>query len=281
MIQFIPHKPKMKKNPCEQNKTESFSFIVSMGVVTTALCLIFFTVQKVFASDDASVKTKIVNDYKNFYSKDRLARMAVGFLSMSAVANSKVDQNIQDWYQGEIRNSRTDNYAETAKFFGEGKYLIPVSILAGGTYYLNSDSIIGNWGLNAARAYTVGLLPMLAMQYTTGASRPKESRGSKWRPFNDSNGVSGHAFVGAVPFLTLARMNNNQLIKYIAYFTSGLTAWSRVNDHAHYTSQAILGWYMAYESVDSVFETNNKLNQIFFMPVIGKDFYGINVSVRW
>ena len=43
---------------------------------------------------------------------------------------------------------------------------------------------------------------MLLMQRVTGASRAGESdSGSHWRPFHDSNGVSGHAFMGAVLLL--------------------------------------------------------------------------------
>jgi hypothetical protein len=88
--------------------------------------------------------------------------------------------------------------------------------------------------------------------------------------------------VGAVPFLTLARMNDNKFIKYASYAASSLAAWSRVNDNRHYTNQAILGWQMAYESVGSVFDTNNnKATKISFIPLIGNEYYGINIIARW
>ncbi len=62
-------------------------------------------------------------------------------------------------------------------------------------------------GVYASRAYLVGAPAMLLMQNVTGGSRPEEmDHGSKWDPFHDDNGVSGHAFMGAVPFLTLANM---------------------------------------------------------------------------
>ena len=268
-------KHKMKKiimNRADMNRLWLFA--------TVAICVSIFTTHKVFASDKTSIGTKIANDYSNFYSKDRLTKMGGVFLTMRVIANSKIDGNIQNWYQDKIRSQTTDDYAKTAKLFGEGKYLVPLSILASGAYYLDSDSKIGNWGLNSARAYAVGLPAMWLMQYVTGASRPNESNGSTWNHFKDENGVSGHAFVGAVPFLTLARMNNNKYIKYASYAASALTAWSRVNDYKHYTSQAILGWYMAYESVGSIFDTNNKSNKVSFKPVIGNDFYGINISGR-
>ncbi|MCP4325277.1 MAG: phosphatase PAP2 family protein [Alteromonadales bacterium] len=251
-------------------------FIVSMWIS------IFITPQRVFASNEASIVTKIADDHSNYYSKERLKRVMVGFLAMGVVANSEIDGNLQDRYQDKIRSQKIDDDSKITKLFGEGKYLIPISILSSGAYYLDSNSEIGNWGLNSTRAYAVGLPAMWVMQNVTGASRPAESNGSKWKPFKDSNGVSGHAFVGAVPFLTLAQMNNNNtFIKYTFYVASGIAAWSRVNDDSHYTSQAILGWYMAYESVGAVFNTNDKSKQISFMPVIGNNFYGINIHRRW
>jgi len=257
----------------KQNRVKTFILICVFANL--------FSAHQVSASDDVSIGTKIANDYSNFYAKERLMRMGAGFLSMGIIANSEIDVNLQDWYQDEVRSNTTDSYSKTAKFFGEGKYLLPISILASSAYHFNSESEIGNWGLNSARAYAVGLPTMWMMQKLTGASRPNESRGSKWRPLNDNNGVSGHAFVGAVPFLTLAQMNDNKFIKYALYATSTLTAWSRVNDNSHYTNQAILGWQMAYESVGSVFDTNEKSEKISFTPLIGNEYYGINISARW
>ncbi len=202
---------------------------------------------------------------------------------MGIVANTEIDQNFQDWYQDEVWSEATDDFSKITKFFGEGYYLIPISLLSSGLYYLNTNSELGNWGLNSTRAYVVGLPAMLAAQYMTGGSRPGEDKkkGSDWRFFDDSNGVSGHAFVGAVPFLTIARMSDSKFVKVISYFASTLTAWSRIDDNSHYLSQSLLGWYMAYESVNSVFSTNEEDEKISFTPVVAKDFYGIVLSAKW
>jgi len=61
----------------------------------------------------------------------------------------------------------------------------------------------------------------------TGASRPSEGD-SKWRPLKDSNGLSGHAFIGAVPFITAAKMNDNPYIKTILYGFSVLPGLTRI-----------------------------------------------------
>jgi len=152
---------------------------------------------------------------------------------------------------------------------------------------IDDDSSIGYWGARTARAYLVGSPALLAAQRLTGASRPSSKtnnpdKNSHWNPLNADHGVSGHAFMGSIPFMVIARMyDKNPYIKYGAYLASTLTAWSRVNDNQHYTSQIILGWYMAYESVDAVFDTDKKEGELTFSPIIGQDFYGITVSSRW
>ncbi len=108
-------------------------------------------------------------------------------------------------------------------------------------------------------AYLVGGPANLAMQRITGGSSPGESSDSShWRPFNDDNGVSGHAFIGAVPFLTLAGMSDSKFSVYLSYAASTLAGLSRINDNAHFPSQVFLGWFMAFEATGSVRESDKQ-----------------------
>ena len=134
-----------------------------------------------------------------------------------------------------------------------------------------------------ARAYLVGGLALLAAQRLTGASRPGETNyQSSWKPFNDDNGVSGHALIGAVPFLTVAKMcEDKKVIKSICYLLSSVTAWSRINDNAHYTSQAVLGWYLAWETTDAVNSQGEKEQSVTFVPIFEKDGLGLCFSIQW
>ncbi len=239
----------------------------------------------------SSIWTTIGQDYSNFYADgDRWIRLGVAFGSMSVVANTSTDQNIRNWYQNNIRSQKTDNFAVYAKLFGEGKYMIPISLLASSINLIDDDSSIGFWGARVARTYLVGSPALLVAQRLTSALRPSSptndpSQNSHWKHLNVAkavNGVSGHAFMGSVPFMVIAKMySNNPYAKYGAYLASTLAAWSRVNDDKHYTSQIILGWYMAYESVDAVFNTDKKKNKWTFSPMVGKGFYGISLNSRW
>ena len=249
-----------------------------------ALTLSLFTSSS-FAEE--SLWTTVKSDYSEFYSTDRFIRMGVVFAGGAAMANSKFDQDFQDDYQNNTRSAQTDDYAVTAKLFGEGKLLIPFSIISvyASEYFSGTtDTAMATWGQRTARAYFVGGPTVLSTQWLTGASRPSDGRDqSKWKPLNNTNGVSGHAFVGTVPFLTIAYMNDdNAFIKYTAYFASTLSAISRVNDNQHYLSQAILGWYLGWESVDAVFTVESKKkSSLRIQPVVGVDSYGLQLSMLW
>ena len=71
------------------------------------------------------------------------------------------------------------------------------------------------WGEKSFRTILLGGPVLLVSQRLTGGHRPEED-GSEWNFSLDSNGVSGHAFMGAIPFLTAAHMTDNRYLK-IAY----------------------------------------------------------------
>ncbi len=243
------------------------------------------------SQQDPSIIETVSGDYTSFYASERLMRMGIVFGAGAVMANTNIDMNIRNWYQDKVRNEQTNSWASdpakdltfNAKFFGEGKYMVPVALLAASVNYLDTDTAIGNWGAKTSRAYITGLPAMWLMQAVTGASRPDETpEGSVWRPFNDGNGVSGHAFVGAVPFLTIAYMNpDNAYVKYPAYLASAAAAWSRVNDDKHFPSQVVLGWYMAWEAVDAVFENTQNKKGVTVTPIAGLDGFGLMAKGSW
>jgi len=228
----------------------------------------------------------VADDYREFYSLHRLERMGIAFAAGGIVANTHTDAMFQKWYQTDIRGATTDDIASINKNFGEARYLLPVALATAlldnimeGTQYNNT---VGRWGKRTLRAYVLGTPLLWATQNLTGASRPVANRGSDWRPFKDSHGVSGHAFVGAVPFMAMAGMaDDNIWLKTFFYAASTAAGISRINDNAHYLSQVALGWYLAWESTDTVRDRENQEKSYAVVPMMLKDGYGINVSMTW
>ena len=128
---------------------------------------------------------------------------------------------------------------------------VPVYIGAYGTGLLLHDSTMEEWAEKSFRATVVGEPAVLFLAPAIGADRPTEGD-SHWKPFKNTHGVSGHAFIGGIPFITAAKMSENPYQKAIFYGLSTLTGLSRINDERHYFSQAAIGWYLAYLSCAAV-----------------------------
>jgi PAP2 superfamily len=265
-----------------------------------ALCIfaVIFQQQIALAAEETTsdirptLNETVIGDYKSFYAGERLLRMGLVFGAASIAVNTNLDMSMRNWYQNSVRNDDTNSWSSSsepafsfrAKSLGEVKYLLPVSLLAASVNFVDNDTAIGNWGANTSRAYLVGVPAMWGMQQLTGASRPDETTdGPAWHPFKDDNGVSGHAFFGAIPFITIAYMNpDNALTKYSAYVASTAAAWSRANDDKHFPLQILLGWYIAWESVDAVFENNAKQKKKFSItPMAGADGVGLMLRSNW
>ncbi len=227
---------------------------------------------------------EIVGDYSNFYSWQSLTVLGVGFGIGGAVANTSLDQRLRDSYQNRFGNS-PKNTLHKFKFLGEGAYMIPLWAAATLTEVFFPDSMLGDtvglWGERALRAAIVGVPPLLLMQMATGGSRPGEvASGSHWHFFKDNNGVSGHAFIGAVSFITAAKMTDDPFLKTGFYAGSVLAGLSRINDDAHYPSQVALGWFLAYMACTAVDLTDFQSEHIAIVPLTAENTSGIGIEFR-
>jgi len=227
----------------------------------------------------AGLWADILADHGNFYSCRGLMLLTAGVGTAAIIANTSADEAIRDAYQENVRSTATDEYSEamhTPKISGNGKITLPVFA---GAFVLGSmfeegtlGDGLGDWGERSLRTVLVGFPPMLGLQYVTGGSRPGEHPdGSNWHPFSDSNGVSGHAFMGAIPFLSAAKMVDSPFWKTAFYAASTLPGLSRVNDDAHYFSQSLLGWWIAYLAATAVDQTETPRGPLSFgaVPVAG------------
>ncbi|MGL4942075.1 MAG: phosphatase PAP2 family protein [Thermoguttaceae bacterium] len=233
---------------------------------------------------------RVIHDYKNFYSRDSLLNLGVMVGVHAIISNTSMDQNFRNWYQKDVRSKGTDDVSSFFKVFGEGKYLIPTVIVGDLTYrYLQEyellpkpESCIGEFFSETTRTYLVGGPVLLVGQYAIGAGRPNEHgpNSSHWNPFSDNNSISGHAFIGATPFLVAAQQSKRWWVKAIFYTGSLMTPISRINDDAHYLSQAMFGWYLAYLCVRATGETDGiQLRRgLTLFPICGD---GIGAGLLW
>lgn len=231
-------------------------------------------------------KQNVRSDHRNYYDRGTMAKLAGGLVLGSVLANTSMDQDVQDWYQQDVRSTETDHFATFWKTFGEGHLFIPAyACLAFAGKFVEDWPVLGpagDFGARTTRGYLVGAPPMLFMQFMLGASRPGETdHSSHWDPFQDTNSVSGHAFIGAVPFITAARMTDNFVLKSGLYACSTLTGFSRINDDCHYLSQVVLGWWMAYLACEAVDQTQLNRHGMTFMPIATTDSVGFGAIYEY
>jgi hypothetical protein len=228
------------------------------------------------------MKYKAWTDFENYYRWDVARDLLLATGGASVLANTSLDQDFQDWYQDDVRSSGTDRVAEAFEVVGDGRIIIPTLLGLGavGKIYQRGpcSNALGELGCRVGRAYLVGAPTMVFMQFCLGASRPGEAgHESRWKPFDDGNGVAGHGFVGAVPLITAAKMTDSPCLKGALYLGSVLPCWARIDNNAHYLSQAWLGWWMAYLACSAVDRTEWEDAHLTLTPIATPESVGIGV----
>jgi hypothetical protein len=230
---------------------------------------------------------KVVEDYRNFYSCEGLVCLTAAFGAGALMANTGFDTTMQTAWMDGVKPTDVGNFFLNCKDIGEGRYALPVFGAAAVTGIIlegnPTGDIVGEWGSRSLRMFVVGAPPIYVLQLATGASRPVDGNGSQWHMFNDNNGVSGHAFIGAIPFLAAAEMVENPWAKGGLYVCSTFTGLSRMTDNAHYPSQVFLGWYLAFASSVAVSRTEMHFDSMVVrvVPLPIANLGGLAVEGRW
>jgi membrane-associated phospholipid phosphatase len=192
----------------------------------------------------------IKTDFGNFYlDRANLTRLGIGVAGAAVFANTEMDQHIRDKYQNSTRSHVTDQATKIFNLSAAELALVAVPVYIGtygaGLWFHNPTMV--EWARKSVRATVVGGPALLFLATATGGDRPTEGD-SHWQPFQNFHGVSGHAFIGGIPFITAAKMSENPYQKAIFYGFSTFPGLSRINDDQHYFSQVALGWFLAYLS---------------------------------
>jgi hypothetical protein len=228
-------------------------------------------------------------DFKHMYTGKRLGCLALVVAVAAPLANTHADQSIRDWYVHEVVDRRAYIFRERPvnEFFsraGDWQITVPLCLGAWAVGSFLDDrpafGAAGQWGERTLRAMLVGAPATLVLQYGLGGGRPGE--GSHWRPFEDANTVAGHGFIGAVPFLTAASMTRCRPLRWTLFAASFGTTWTRMDRDAHYFSQCLIGWSIAYLATQSVSMTEMEMRRVQITPLeMPQGGAGIGVVFRY
>ncbi|PAY21375.1 hypothetical protein CKO51_02000 [Rhodopirellula sp. SM50] len=237
-----------------------------------------------------SLYQRVWEDHRYFYSRDSLLLLGGSFAIGATMAHSSADVELQQWFGTSVRGATSDDWYEglhANKELGNGRYTLPLFATAwlAGTYFESAPiaSSAGQWGERSLRSVLVGAPPMLLSQRLTGGARPGESSSdARWQPFNDNNGVSGHSFMSALPFINAAKLCESRWGKAAFYAGSLLGPLSRVNDDAHYSSQVALGWSFAFLSATAIDQTERDHARFQIRPWVAESgATGASVEFRY
>jgi len=237
-----------------------------------------------FSSDEFH---KVVCDFKHMYWGKNLVCMGVALAAAAPLANTHADQGIRDWYVERLKTSSGDGWASVAYQMGKHFNVIPVYAIVGGVGLMFPDTWVGStaftWGERSLRSLLVGVPAVGILQVGLGGSRPNENgpHSSYWHPLHDNNSVSGHAFVGSIPFLVAASMTENPWMKGAFFLGSFFVPWARVQQDAHYFSQVALGWTFGFLAAQSVLQTDIENRRVLVAPLDVPGTQGIGVMFRY
>ncbi|RKZ12022.1 hypothetical protein DRQ32_04605 [bacterium] len=186
---------------------------------------------------------------RRLYTRRNFIKLLGATAGASVITYSGLDEALHELHRDQVRGTGSNRIAHVAKGFGE------TEITAFPVIYILADwalpgTAVGRWGRQCFTATATGLPVLWSWQRALGASRPSDDKewGPRYRPFNDENSVSGHCFLGAIPFLVAAHEMGHPIAAWSMRALSPLTGWSRLNDERHYLSQVLLGYLLALEA---------------------------------
>ena len=230
---------------------------------------------------------KVAGDYTEFYDTGTLLALGTGVGLGALGANTRFDRDVRDGVQNHWRSKSADDVRKIVTHFGDGEVLLPIYALTALLGHQIGCEVIGEWGERSLRGMAVAAPMLLALQRATGGSRPSDplnDHDSKWVFLDKSHGVSGHATVGAITFLTMAKQTDSPVLDALFYAASAMPALARVQGDRHYASQALMGWllgYLATEAVDDNEAAMRQRRSTTWMPVLDGTTVGFAVVHRF
>ena len=188
-----------------------------------------------------------IEDYQYYYKGNLLTSTGVLFAASGVAANTSLDSHINHYWQSH-RSIPLNKTLDPFNVVGGAKILIPAYFLlsfSDSLYDHQTTRTVALWGNHAARMILLGGPQQALFTHILGSQRPEQGD-SHWHFFQGKRAVSGHAFYGAIPFLSMAHNSDTPFLRYTFYALSTLPGVARLNQNKHYFSQALAGWGFAY-----------------------------------
>jgi len=187
------------------------------------------------------------NNYKNFHSGIRLARLEIDYPIDAISTIKKVNSIKPDLLKKHVHSERPGNLKEKVKKYQEGKYLTPLALLSTILSLFHSDTVSEKWDVYKSKSYSDAKpVTQLGDPVSDSSFEGGERYGSKWTSDTEDKSVSEKTFIAAVPYVNLAFLRQEQPTPN-----------------------------------SSIIEEEAENNVAFLPALIGDDGYGVAMSVDW
>ncbi len=179
-----------------------------------------------------------------------------------------LDEDIQDFWQDDVRGDGTDDAADVFQAFGDGDYLLP-GLPA---LFVVGDVLRHGFGEveEGARIQETALLAAEGIALSTAVSQGIKALSGRRRPFatrdrddfggpdrDDDSFPSGHSTrAWALAAVVASEYRHSPAIRVGAYTFATLTSLARINDNEHWASDVVLGGALGYFIGRFVYEEN-------------------------
>lgn len=190
--------------------------------------------------------------WRRLYGRRSLLKLGAAVAGAGVLVYSGLDAAATGWHDRHARSARSDRVARVGYEAGKRPWFLVWAAVAAVDAWVRSGPFT-RWGRANFEAMCVGLPLLWTVQRGLGADRPDAAVPTPaWRPLHTDHAASGHAFIGAVPWLNAARMAGPRSARALLVTGSLLSGWSRLNDRKHYLSQVWLGWFLAWQATAAV-----------------------------
>lgn len=245
--------------------------LIGLSVIwsSSALCL---DTNSHTAAWGPTLKEDLRQDFLTFYSQPFLQKSGLFLGTAGILANTGLDGVVRKEWPYSVHGRGSNTLSHIGEKVGSLCWIyLPIyttGLLLGNA---TRDTLVGeplfHWGYRSLRAGILGGVHQASLTYLLGSKRPSNGP-SNWQPFHGSTGVSGHAFYGALPFISAASLQQSPWAKAVFYGLSTLSGLSRIHTEHHYASQVLLGWGLAYLSVAAVSEVERPKSPLWTLAVV-------------
>lgn len=191
------------------------------------------------------------------------------------------DQKIKNWVQ-ENRNDTSNRVSRFARPFGDGKYTLPPLFMFYLYGYFFRNDRAQRTAMLSLESFVVSGIFTSFIKFAGHRHRPSTGDPSNtWDgpsiSISNLSFPSGHSCSAfAIAVVIASEYRDIVFVPPLAYGVATLTALSRVNDNAHWTSDVFFGSVIGYFTGKAILNLNSKGNKNFsLLPVIAHRYAGL------